>query len=222
MDLRLIVRLLVVAATAASLAPGAAQAGCGCDRRPPRQAVIRPRFASAGWPIILFHPSLVPDRAYDVAFIRYIALDLHRVLDPTIIKGLAYGEPNRRLLPEHVIGYNAQGYMFSTLDALPKDSPVFKWEIVPSDGQRSDMLRYWRHSFHDWASLHDEHRWGPKRNAPDDSYYWHVDGTPHVDHNLWVVAIKEDFFRARRQPWQGSPRRVIRLNLRTRPSDGLD
>jgi hypothetical protein len=326
-----IARLLVALLAAASLFPVAADAGCGCDKRPPKQAVVRPRFASANWPVILFHQSLVPGRKYDVTFIRttpsgrklertlhdqlaelkrdqadfpfeelrlapeqrtrikpkpqlrvfvpgiggpgprairvvdaltkqvkfeipesefllignpievrpaatwarsyitavdgdgyvYIALDLHKVLDATVLEGLVSGDSNRKLLPEHVVGYNAQGWMFSVLSDLPKNDATFKWEIVPSDGKNSDMLRYWRHSFREWDTEHDQHGWGPKRNAPDDGYYWHVDGTPHVDHNLWVVAIKEDFVRIKRMPRKGGSKRVIRLWLHTYPDDDL-
>lgn len=326
---RPIVRSLAAVVAMAVLSPGSAFAACGCDKRPPKQATVRPRFASPEWPIILFHPSLVPGREYDVAFIRkigsstrekvvkatallkrdqadfpfeeldvpedrrtpiepkpqlrvyvpriggpgprgirvtdrttgqvnfqlpdseflligdpvdvrpegtmvrsyltavdpdgyvYIALDLHKVLDPTIIEGLAHNESNRRLLPEHVVGYNAQGYMFSTLKDLPDDKKLFGWEIVPSDGKNSDMIRYWRHSFREWVDVHDEHKWGPKRLAPDDRYYWHTDGTPHVDNNLWVVAIKEDFFKIRKVRRAGSARRVLILRITTRPGENF-
>lgn len=52
------------------LVAGRAEAGCGCDKPPPPVASVRPAFASPGYPVTVFHPSLVDGVMYAVDFVQ--------------------------------------------------------------------------------------------------------------------------------------------------------
>ena len=125
------------------------------------------------------------------------------------------GDADCQLLPEDIVGYNAQGYNFDTLAHVPNDPTKFGWEIDPSDGYDSEVLRYWRHSFRAWEELHKDHGdiAAVKGFAPDDPYYWHTDGTPHVDHHRLLIAVRETFFKARKI--RVLSRRTVRLRIST-------
>lgn len=59
-----------VLGTALGLVGGRAEAGCGCDKPPPPVASVRPAFASPGYPVTVFHPSLVDGVMYAVDFVQ--------------------------------------------------------------------------------------------------------------------------------------------------------
>jgi len=326
----LVPALVAALVLAAPSSPHAAV--CGCDKPPPKHAVVRPAFAPLGWEIILFSPELLPGRAYEVRFVRrvglssgntrtatvdatavlkrdqadfryeelklparlrtpivpkpqirvtvpvgsgppgpraiqvvdgltgrtvidlpeteftvigdavelrprqpvrrpyvtatdadgylYVALDVSRIPDPTVISGLVENDADRDLRPEDIIGYNSQGWSFDSLANVPDDPTRFGWEIIESDGKHSDVLRYWRHSFRDWEERHRNHDlsspakgYGPDA---DDPVYWHEDGTPHVDHHRLVVAVKERFVKVQKRPMRFG-RRMIKLRIDVTP-----
>jgi hypothetical protein len=87
-----------------------------------------------------------------------------------------------RFSDEDLAFYNVQGFLMQVLD---QTMPGL-FTIHAADGQESDLLRYSRHEFNSYFLQHGE------RSAhavdPTDAN-WHLDGTPHIDHDEQVLAI---------------------------------
>ena len=83
---------------------------------------------------------------------------------------------------EDVVFYNVQGFL---MQLLGQSMPGL-FAIQTASGEASDLLRYSRHEFNTYFLKHEE------RNThavdPTDPN-WHLDGTPHIDHDHHVLAI---------------------------------
>jgi hypothetical protein len=78
--------------------------------------------------------------------------------------------------------YNDQGFLMQLLD--PSIPGLF--DLYAGDADTSTVLSYWRHEFRTYKQ---QHRQADSFNTDDDPD-WHADGSPHVDHDFIVVAIR--------------------------------
>lgn len=83
---------------------------------------------------------------------------------------------------EDVAFYNVQGFLMQLLD---QRMPGL-FAIDAASGEESDLLRYSRHEFNTYFLQHDER--SEHAVDPTDAN-WHLDGTPHIDHDHQVLAI---------------------------------
>jgi len=111
----------------------------------------------------------------------YIPVDVTGVSAATTFTGLALGFP-LAFGSSNVAMYNDQGFLMQLLD--PNVPGLF--QIAAGDALTSTALTYWRHEFKTYKKAH---RQLDAFNTDDDPN-WHADGTPHVNHNLIVVAIR--------------------------------
>lgn len=112
----------------------------------------------------------------------YFPLRLGAITKHIVFSGIAESYP---LLfdADDVAIYNTQGFLMQLLS--PRDEGTL-YTIGDPGAPDSLELTYDRHEFVTYKQQH-KHK-GPlalDRNDPD----WHVDGTPHVDHDEIVVAI---------------------------------
>lgn len=114
----------------------------------------------------------------------YVTVDLSQVSGATRFTGAAVGLPVN-FASADVAMYNEQGFLMQLLD--PTQPGLF--EIFAGDPTESSILSYWRHEFRTYK---DEHR-HVDNFATDDDPEWHEDGTPHIDHDRIIVAIRARF-----------------------------
>lgn len=127
----------------------------------------------------------ITDEGYQAAVGRdgttYIALDVGAVSKATRFVARGIGYPLTYAAGDVVI-YNEQGFLMQMLD--PAQTGLF--EIRSGSDDRSDTLEYWRHEFETYKRAHRRDAAKGRGSGPD----WHADGTPHVDHDHLVVAIR--------------------------------
>lgn len=111
----------------------------------------------------------------------YVALDVAPVSAATTFVARGVGYPVRYDAGDVVI-YNDQGFLMQLLD--PSEKGLF--EIHAGAGEASDALEYWRHEFETYKREHRRDAAKGRGAGPD----WHADGTPHIDHDHLVVAIR--------------------------------
>jgi cytoskeletal protein CcmA (bactofilin family) len=112
----------------------------------------------------------------------YISLDMSNVTQAMVLEARAKGYP-LRFSGGGVLFYNVQGVLMQQLD---QGIPGLYTRFAPEKDEDSDVLRYSRHEFSSFYLQHEERQ----RHAVDaDDPNWHLDGTPHVDHNHLVLAI---------------------------------
>jgi hypothetical protein len=111
----------------------------------------------------------------------YIALDVAPVGAATTFVARGVGYPLRYDAGDVVI-YNDQGFLMQILD--PSETGLF--EIHSGADVTSDALEYWRHEFETYKRAHRRDAAKGRGAGPD----WHTDGTPHIDHDHLVVAIR--------------------------------
>ena len=112
----------------------------------------------------------------------YLSLDLSQVHHPRTFRVQALGYP-LVFMSDDVLFYNIQGFL---MQRLGEDMPgLFSIESSNS-ATDSDILGYSRHEFNTWYLQHYERR--PHSLDPADPN-WHEDGTRHIDHNYFILAI---------------------------------
>jgi hypothetical protein len=84
--------------------------------------------------------------------------------------------------PEDMVIYNTQGYVMQLLG--PEDTGLIS--IVDLGSPDSFEASYDRHEFDTYRAEH-QHQ-GSLALSSDPA--WHVDGTPHIDHDNLIVAIQ--------------------------------
>lgn len=112
--------------------------------------------------------------------IVYLALDVSAIQDPLVVEAQALGYP-LRFVDSGAMFYNTQGFLMQPLDAAIPGL----FSIAESSGVASDVLRYSRHEFNTYFLQHEERQ----THAVSDDPNWHVDGSPHIDHNLLILAL---------------------------------
>jgi hypothetical protein len=122
------------------------------------------------------------EAAISRAGVVYFSLDMSEVTDPMVFRVRASGYP-LRFRDEDVMFYNRQGYLMQLLnEGIPGLST-----LDPADKTtESDVLQYSRHEFNSFYLQHKERQ--VHALDPTDPN-WHLDGTPHVDHNYLIVAV---------------------------------
>lgn len=116
----------------------------------------------------------------------YIALDLEGLRKPMILDAQAVGYP-LRFSADGVVFYNAEGFVMQRLLDESGTEPVPGMYAFPSDdAASSDVLHYSRHEFATYWLQHEERE--AHAFDPADSR-WHLDGTPHIDHDLLILSI---------------------------------
>jgi hypothetical protein len=112
----------------------------------------------------------------------YLSLDLTNVTMPMVFRAQAKGYP-LRFTGQSAIFYNIQGYLMQLLDG---SIPGLFSINAPNSTSDSDILQYSRHEFNTYFLQHEERQ--PHALDQTDPN-WHVDGTPHVDHNHLILAL---------------------------------
>lgn len=120
--------------------------------------------------------------AVDAQGTVYFPFDVGAIRERTIFAGIAHGYP---LLfgPDDVVIYNTQGFLMQLL--APEDEGSL-YLIDDPGTPHSFELVYDRHEFVTYQREH-VHEAGLALDRRDPR--WHVDGTPHVDHDHLVLAI---------------------------------
>src|SRR6185295_5438423 len=126
--------------------------------------------------------------------IVYLALDLTNMQQPMVVTAQALGFP-LRFTESDVVFYNRQGFLMQRLATPGKNGvvPVPGMFVVPTanGATDSDELHYSRHEFVTYFLQHQERQ--PHAVDPTDPN-WHLDGSPHVDHNHLIIAITGTLF----------------------------
>jgi hypothetical protein len=112
----------------------------------------------------------------------YVALDLSQVASPLVIRAQLRGYP-LRFAADDLVFYNTQGFLMQALDGAMPGLFTLAAPHAPAD---SDVLQYSRHEFNTYFLQHAERQ--PHAVAADDPN-WHLDGTPHIDHDHLVLAL---------------------------------
>jgi hypothetical protein len=113
----------------------------------------------------------------------YIPVDIKAISDRMLFSGLGMTYP---LLfgSEDIAIYNTQGVLMQLLGA--EEAEIFAIQD-PYGQPHSFELLYDRHEFNTYRDAH-LHEAGYGLDATDPR--WHLDGTPHIDHDRLVIAIK--------------------------------
>jgi len=111
----------------------------------------------------------------------YLGVEVSAVDAATTFVGGGKGYP-LAYVPEDVAIYNEQGFLMQIFS--PGDTDLF--EIRGGTGGDSDQIEYWRHEFATYKRAHRRDAAKGRGDGPD----WHADGSPHVDHDHLVVAIR--------------------------------
>lgn len=127
----------------------------------------------------------------------FIALRVRDIRDEFLIRGQVNGMA-LKFSGEDISGFNTQGFFFDRLiDIQSKDPNLFYYHIDPGASLNSDDLVYWRHEFNTWQATHEKA--GTNLPSPSDPQFWHADtcgpsgcvqGSPHVEFDYMIVAIK--------------------------------
>ena len=112
----------------------------------------------------------------------YLSLDLTGIHQPRIFEVQLLGYP-LRFTADDVLFYNRQGFLMQTLGA---GMPGLFQISAPAGSTDSDILKYSRHEFNTYFLQHEERE---EHNVDPSDPNWHLDGTPHIDHDHLVVAI---------------------------------
>ena len=119
----------------------------------------------------------------------YMSLDLTGMGQPLVFEAQMLGYP-LRFDANGIIFKNAQGFLMQKLmqTSATGVEPVPGMSVNPSatPTTASDQLHYSRHEFNTYVLQHAERL--PHSVDPTDSN-WHLDGTPHIDHDHLIVAI---------------------------------
>jgi cytoskeletal protein CcmA (bactofilin family) len=128
----------------------------------------------------------------------YVSLDMSYV-DIALTFQMVAKEFPLRFTTDDVVFYNAQGFLMQLLnEGIPGLAVV-------GDADRaneSSMLQYSRHEFTTYFLQHNERT----AHAVDPSDpQWHLDGTPHIDHDHLIVAIGGYLVGTGKQPKADEP-----------------
>lgn len=111
----------------------------------------------------------------------YLALDFGDVQHARVFDAQALGLP-LRFESQDLAFWNVQGFL---MQLLGQKMPGL-FAIDASQGADSDVLRYSRHEFNTWFLQHGERE--AHAVDPTDAA-WHLDGTPHIDHDHQILAV---------------------------------
>jgi hypothetical protein len=112
----------------------------------------------------------------------YVSLDLSAVRNPLVIRAQLRGYPLRFDSTEATF-YNTQGFVMQALDGAMPGLFTLSGSHDPAD---SDVLQYSRHEFNTFFLQHAERQ--PHALSAEDPN-WHLDGTPHIDHDHLILAL---------------------------------
>jgi cytoskeletal protein CcmA (bactofilin family) len=110
-----------------------------------------------------------------------MAFDLTGVTMPLVVRAKAAGYP-LRFSGEDMVFSNVQGFTMQLLD----ESMPGLFSVHTTSSTDSDQFQYSRHEFNTYFLEHEE-RAAHQRDPKDPN--WHVDGTPHIDHDHLVLSI---------------------------------
>ena len=120
----------------------------------------------------------------------YLSLDLSAVQRPMVFEAQAVGLP-LRFTGADIVFHNVQGFLMQRLVGNGEEqNPIPGMFVFPESATEaatdSDILHYSRHEFSTYFLQHQERRPHAVDGADGN---WHLDGTPHVDHDHLIVAI---------------------------------
>jgi hypothetical protein len=141
------------------------------------------------------HPIGVPNGVGVYRFERYraavsregtvlVSLDFGDIQHARVFEARALDLP-LRFGNEDLAFYNVQGFL---MQLLGKGMPGL-YAIGAAEGGQSDLLRYSRHEFNTYFLQHGERGEHGHLVDPTDPN-WHLDGTPHIDHDHQILAIE--------------------------------
>jgi len=113
--------------------------------------------------------------------IVYLSLDFGDIQHARVFDARLVGLP-LRYEAEDVAFWNIQGFLMQLLGA--KMPGLFA--IGASNGADSDVLHYSRHEFNTWFLQHGERA---SHSVDPSDANWHLDGTPHIDHDRQILAM---------------------------------
>jgi hypothetical protein len=113
----------------------------------------------------------------------YLSVDLSALAEARTLDIWGQGLPLQFGLDD-VAFYNTQGFLMQLLDQPIPGLVTF--DVVDGGKRDSSRLRYFRHEFESYILAHDER--GTHAIDPTDPG-WHLDGSPHIDHDHLIVAI---------------------------------
>lgn len=161
----------------------------------------------------------------------YLPVDVSQVTTATSFYGVATGFP-MRFDARDVAIWNDQGFLMQlldpeksraagmspnplvlqkTLDNLLTNPLDTVGSLLQPGAQQSSVMTYWRHEF---ATYKDDHR-KEESLATEADTNWHVAGSPHVDHDHLVIAIRGRLSDGR--PLPPGPTPTFDLELRSEP-----
>jgi hypothetical protein len=111
----------------------------------------------------------------------YVALDFSDVQQARVFRAQALGYP-LRFSNDDLAFWNVQGFLMQLLGSRMPGL----FALAGGTGHDSDRLQYSRHEFLTYLLAHDER--APHAIDPSDPN-WHLDGTPHIDHDHQILAI---------------------------------
>jgi hypothetical protein len=124
----------------------------------------------------------------------YFPLDISAITERMIFVG-RLGGYRLTFKPEDVVIYNTQGVLMQLLD--PDRAGLYTIDDAP-DGEDSGPGSEWEPGERSFRMTYDRHEFKTyrERHLTDPDYFldpsdpdWHVNGTRHVDHNHFVIAI---------------------------------
>lgn len=113
-----------------------------------------------------------------------LSLDFGDIQHARVFEARALDLP-LRFGSEDLAFYNVQGFL---MQLLGKAMPGL-YAIGAAEGGQSDLLRYSRHEFNTYFLQHGERGEHGHLVDPSDPN-WHLDGTPHIDHDHQILAIE--------------------------------
>lgn len=139
----------------------------------------------------------------------YMSFDLTGLTAPMVFDAWAEGYP-LRFTNDTAAFYNVQGFLMQALVKPTTAAPVPGMFVFPSakPTTESDVLHYSRHEFVTYFLQHFER--APHALDPLDPS-WHLDGTPHIDHDHLVVAINGKLTGGDRPLPGATPAHLLRL-----------
>jgi len=171
-----------------SLPPGPASIDVVDAGDMPVLAVDDADFTVAPAPVVL--PAKMGNNRFDdqrAAIARdgtvYLSADLSALREARTLDLYGMGLPLAFEL-DGVAFFNTQGVLMQLLDQpMPG---VVTFDVQDGSKRDSTRLRYFRHEFETYFLAHGEHATHAIDPADPE---WHLDGTPHVDHDHLIIAL---------------------------------
>lgn len=148
----------------------------------------------------------------------YMSLDLSGLTEPLVFDAWSVGYA-LRYDSAGTTFYNTQGFLMQALVAGTTRTPVPGMFVFPATtAADSDVLHYSRHEFATYFLQHFERG---VHEVDETDPNWHVDGTPHIDHNHLIVAINGKLATGSAPAPGATPKHLLRVRSESLFSKGV-